>query len=148
MFLFYNAFYIDISSAINKSLAVITVTSTSFCRPQLYDIMGYVQTLDAHEGVMKKLHFEKKNHEEYSERYLWALSISPQPNPDIINDLLRKYRKLVDIPEKVKETLVLTMASMAYRLQKVPHILNKQKVNTVYMMNLHSFGKLYGKSML
>lgn len=65
---------------------------------------------------MKKLHFEKANHESLSERYLWALAICSRPNPDIIQDLLHKYRKLVNIPKKVRETLVLTMASMAYRL--------------------------------
>lgn len=100
-------------------------------RHQLYDILGYVQTVEAHEAAMKKLHFEKKNHEELSERYLWALSISSQPNPEIIQDLLKRYNKAVDFPEKVKETLVLTLASMAYRLKKLPYAFNKHKVQLV-----------------
>lgn len=65
---------------------------------------------------MKKLHFEKSNHEELSERYLWALAVCANPNPDVIQDLLQKYRKLVNIPKKVKETMVLAIASMAKRL--------------------------------
>lgn len=91
-------------------------TSIFHCRHQLYDVLGFVQTLESHEAAMKKLHFDKSNHEELSERYLWALAVCSHPNPDIIQDLLHKYRSLVNIPKKVKETMILTMASMAYRL--------------------------------
>ncbi|KAJ8941576.1 hypothetical protein NQ314_010350 [Rhamnusium bicolor] len=95
---------------------------------QLYDVLGYVQTKDSHEAVMKKLHFDKEEQLDLSERYLWALSFSSQPNPDIIKDLLNKYSKLVNIPEKVKETLILTVASMAYKLTKLPENSNYLKL--------------------
>ncbi|CAG9832555.1 unnamed protein product [Diabrotica balteata] len=85
---------------------------------QLYDILGYVQTQDSHEAVMKNLHFDNENQIDFSERYLWALSFSPQPNPDIIKDILKKYTKTVNIPEKVKETMILTIASMTHKLTK------------------------------
>lgn len=65
---------------------------------------------------MKKLHFEKSNHEDLSERYLWALAICSNPNADVVQDLLQKYKKLTNIPSKVKETMISTLASMAYRL--------------------------------
>lgn len=65
---------------------------------------------------MKKLHFDKASQEELSERYLWALAVCASPNPDVLQDLLQKYRGLVSVPRKVKETMLLTMASMARRL--------------------------------
>lgn len=82
----------------------------------MYDILGFVQTLESHEAVMKKLHFEKSNHEDLTERYLWALAICSHPNPEVVQDLLHRYRKSVNIPKKVKETMILTLASMAHRL--------------------------------
>jgi hypothetical protein len=63
---------------------------------------------------MKKLHFDREDHLDLSERYLWALSMSANPNPDILKDLLDRYRKNDNFPEKVKETLILTVASMAH----------------------------------
>jgi microsomal triglyceride transfer protein large subunit len=81
---------------------------------QIYDVLGYVQTPEAHAAVMKKLHFDREDHLDLSERYLWALSMSANPNPDILKDLLDRYRKNDNFPEKVKETLILTVASMAH----------------------------------
>lgn len=77
---------------------------------------------------MKKLHFDDEKHEELSERYLWALSTSSQPNPDIITDLLKRYRKSNNISDKVKETLLYAIASMTYRLQKLTNS-DKSKVS-------------------
>ncbi|XP_057665550.1 microsomal triacylglycerol transfer protein [Diorhabda carinulata] len=88
---------------------------------QLYDILGYVQTSDSHETVMKNLHFDKEDQIDLSERYLWALSFSSHPNPDVLEDVLKKFTKTVSIPEKVKETMILTMASMAYKVSQRPH---------------------------
>ncbi|CAH1108236.1 unnamed protein product [Psylliodes chrysocephalus] len=85
---------------------------------QLYDILGYVGTLDSHTTVMKNLHFDKEEQIDFSERYLWALSFSSNPNLDVIKDLHNKFNKINSIPEKVKETLILTLASMTYRLSK------------------------------
>lgn len=87
---------------------------------------------------MKKLHFEKSNHEELSERYLWALAICSHPNPDVMQDLLHKYRKLVNIPKKVKETMVLTLASTAYRLgqhTKMHRLVEEAIVNELAVAN-------------
>lgn len=87
---------------------------------QMYDILGYVQTKDAHEAVMKKVHFDDQKLEEYSERYLWACSFASQPNVEIMNDLLNRYKKNLNIIPKVKQTLITSIASMAYRLKKLP----------------------------
>ncbi|EFA08014.1 microsomal triacylglycerol transfer protein [Tribolium castaneum] len=85
--------------------------------PQIYDILGYVQTPEAHASVLKKLHFDKEEHQDLSERYLWSLSLSSHPNPDILKDLLERHRKNDNYPDKVKETLVLTIAQMAFLTQ-------------------------------
>ncbi|KAJ8979262.1 hypothetical protein NQ317_012732 [Molorchus minor] len=87
---------------------------------QLYDVLGYTQTQDSYEAALKKLHFQKNEQVDLSERYLWALSFASQPNPEIIKDLLKKYTKVINIPDKVKETMILTIASMVNRLLKLP----------------------------
>lgn len=65
---------------------------------------------------MKNLHLDKEEQIDLSERYLWALSFSSQPNPEVTKDLVKKYTKLITVPEKIKETLILTIASMAQKL--------------------------------
>lgn len=78
--------------------------------------MGYIQTPEVHEAVMKKLHFDREDYLDSSERYLWASSLSSHPHPEIIKDLLNRYRKNDNYPEKVKETLILTIAAMASKI--------------------------------
>ncbi|KAF5288457.1 hypothetical protein FQR65_LT02109 [Abscondita terminalis] len=95
---------------------------------QLYDILGIIQTDNSHAAAMKKLYFDDKKHEELSERYLWSLSVATQPNPEIIKDLLSKFKKSTNFPEKVKETLLLTVAAMARRLSTLPHFSINSKV--------------------
>ncbi|KAF2884917.1 hypothetical protein ILUMI_21251 [Ignelater luminosus] len=95
---------------------------------QLYDILGYVQTQASHDAVMKKLNLEDQKQQDLSERYLWALSMASQPNPHIISTLLTLYQKSSNIPPKVKETLVLTVAAMARRLSKLPDYKENFKV--------------------
>ncbi|KAJ3658869.1 hypothetical protein Zmor_010585 [Zophobas morio] len=96
--------------------------------PQIYDILGYVQTPETHKIVMKKVHFDREDHLDLSERYLWALSMSTHPNPEIVKDLLNRYRKNDNFPEKVKETLILTIAAMARGTQQRKIIGSAQEV--------------------
>ncbi|KAJ8915951.1 hypothetical protein NQ315_016627 [Exocentrus adspersus] len=107
-----NATKVDISKTLesNKNKNIL---------PQLYDILGYIQTKDTHEVVMSKLniaHLKNKEEEDLCERYLWALSFSSHPNQNIIEDLIKKYTVNSKIVQKVKETVVLTIASMTRRL--------------------------------
>lgn len=74
---------------------------------------------------MKKLKFDDSTQHDLCERYLWALSISSQPSPEILSDLLHKYQKGTSIPDKLRETLLLTIASMANHLAKLPHYNHK-----------------------
>ncbi|XP_030757163.1 microsomal triglyceride transfer protein large subunit [Sitophilus oryzae] len=83
---------------------------------QLYDVLGYTQTENSHKAVLKKLHLDNEEHGDFIERYLWALSFSNNPNVDIVKDLLNKYNKYTNIPDKIKNTLILSLASMARTL--------------------------------
>ncbi|XP_076264767.1 microsomal triacylglycerol transfer protein isoform X1 [Rhynchophorus ferrugineus] len=96
----------DISKALNSK-------KNSNILAQLYDTLGYAQTKNSHKAVMKKLPLDSEEHIDFIERYLWALSFSSHPNIDILEDLLNKYRKYSTIPEKIRDTLILSLASMA-----------------------------------
>ncbi|KAF5290521.1 hypothetical protein FQA39_LY03625 [Lamprigera yunnana] len=96
---------------------------------QLYDLLGIIQTDASHQAAMKKLSLDDKKHVDLSERYLWSLSVSPQSNPEVIKDLLKRYKNLANLPEKVKETLVLTIASMTYKLSLLPNFHKYLKVH-------------------
>ncbi|KAH1026147.1 hypothetical protein HUJ05_010709 [Dendroctonus ponderosae] len=86
--------------------------------PQLYDILGHAQTLKSHTAVLKHLHLDNEKHADLMERYLWALSLSTHPNIDILEDMLKKYKTYTSIPRKVRDTLILTLASMAKGLRE------------------------------
>lgn len=82
--------------------------------------MGYVQTENSHAAVTKTIHLDKEEQIDANERYLWALAFSPHPNSEIIRDLLKKFVREDNIPDKVQETLILTLASMAQKLFTKP----------------------------
>lgn len=79
-------------------------------RPQLWDILGSVSTPEAHKAAMKLLKQDEIGDE--TERYLWSLSLSPNPHPDIIKDILKRSEETIQ-NNKVSETLALTAAAMA-----------------------------------
>lgn len=80
---------------------------------------------------MKHLHLDQEDHTDLVERYLWALSFSIHPQPEILEDLLDKYRKYVKIPDNIKTTLILSMASMARTLSNF----GKQNHDTLKVIN-------------
>ncbi|XP_017781565.1 PREDICTED: microsomal triglyceride transfer protein large subunit [Nicrophorus vespilloides] len=96
---------------------------------QLVDILGYVQTSNSHDAINKLFHYDDAAHEEYLERYLWALQTSSKPNPEIILDLVNKFKKTQNIKENVKETMVMAIASMAHHLIKVEPTKENLKVH-------------------
>lgn len=81
-------------------------------RGQLIDILGGVQTEESHKAAMKFLNLTSKNYNlDLCERYLWALSISPAYEKNIIQDLLELSQ--TDISDlKLYETLIQTVSSM------------------------------------
>lgn len=121
-------------------MGLILIRQFSDFRHQLLDVLGFAQTMDSYTVVMNKIHFDDRKHEELSERYLWALSLSSQPNPEIILALLDKYKKVINMPGKVKETLVLTLGSMANRLAKLPHKPGNAKVKILSLILMKIIG--------
>lgn len=79
-------------------------------RHQLFDVLGSVSTPGAHKAAMKILKNDETGDE--TERYLWSLSLSPNPHPEVIKDVLRKSEETIQ-NNKVSETLALTAAAMA-----------------------------------
>ncbi|XP_044760118.1 microsomal triglyceride transfer protein large subunit [Coccinella septempunctata] len=96
--------------------------------PQLMDVLGSSQTLATYEAVMGYLDLTKEEQLDLSERYLWALSLGSNPNQDIVEKLFNKYKKSENIPVKLNETLLLTVASMCRRLTTSP-INHDEKIN-------------------
>lgn len=85
--------------------------------------------MHVHEAIMKKTHLEKQENEDLMERYLWSLSMFSQPNPEIIKDLLKRFKNYPKLPDKIKETLIHTIATMTYRLKKLPEAKRNAKVS-------------------
>lgn len=77
---------------------------------QLLDVLGAASTLSAHQVAMRILRQDETGDE--TERYLWALSLSPMPNIDVIKDILKRSEETMQ-NDKVSETYALTAGAMA-----------------------------------
>lgn len=77
---------------------------------QLLDVLGSASTLPAHQAAMKILRQDEIGDE--TERYLWALSLSPTPNADVTKDILRHSEETMQ-NDKVSETYALAAGAMA-----------------------------------
>lgn len=77
---------------------------------QLLDIYGAASTLPAHQAAMKILRQDETGDE--TERYLWALSLSPTPHVDVAKDILRRSEETMQ-NDKVSETYALAAGAMA-----------------------------------
>ncbi|PNF28005.1 hypothetical protein B7P43_G13850 [Cryptotermes secundus] len=85
---------------------------------QLCDLVGATQTVAAHEAARKFLHLDLESDLDMNERYFWALSLGSHPQQQVIKDVLTLTYK--DFPEKLSETLVLTVAALTNRFMKLP----------------------------
>ncbi|XP_015110890.1 microsomal triglyceride transfer protein large subunit isoform X1 [Diachasma alloeum] len=94
-------------------------------KTQLLDVLGSASTPATHQAAMKILRQDETGDD--SERYLWALSMSPVPHPDIIKDVLKRSEETLQ-NERVSETLALTAAAMARQLE-TPAIKEKVRVS-------------------
>ncbi|XP_011495879.1 PREDICTED: microsomal triglyceride transfer protein large subunit [Ceratosolen solmsi marchali] len=90
--------------------------------PQLCDLYGSASTVAAHQAAMKILKQDEIG--DNTERYLWALSISPYQNTDIIKDIVRRSEETIQ-NNKISETLALTAAIMAKR-HGTPTLIEKE----------------------
>lgn len=78
---------------------------------QLLDVYGSASTLPAHDAAMKILRQDALGDE--TERYLWALSVSPAPHLDVAKDILKRSEETMQ-SDKVSETYALTAGAMAW----------------------------------
>ncbi|XP_069705721.1 microsomal triacylglycerol transfer protein isoform X2 [Periplaneta americana] len=85
---------------------------------QLCDLVGATQTVAAHEAARKFLHLDSETDVDVNERYFWALSLGSHPQQQVIKDVLKLTYK--DFPEKLSETLVLTVGALTNRFMKLP----------------------------
>ncbi|XP_076765695.1 microsomal triacylglycerol transfer protein isoform X1 [Xylocopa sonorina] len=83
-------------------------------KSQLLDIYGAASTLASHQAAMKILQHDDIGDD--TERYLWSLSLSPNPNADVAKSVLRQSEE-TNANDKVSETIALTAAAMARHLQ-------------------------------
>ncbi|XP_021915479.1 microsomal triglyceride transfer protein large subunit isoform X2 [Zootermopsis nevadensis] len=85
---------------------------------QLCDLVGATQTVAAHEAARKFLRLDSESDLDVNERYFWALSMGSHPELQVIKDVLKLTYK--DFPEKLSETLLLTVAALTNRFMKLP----------------------------
>ncbi|XP_032666474.1 microsomal triglyceride transfer protein isoform X2 [Odontomachus brunneus] len=78
-------------------------------RMQLLDIYGSASTTAAHKAAMKILRQDETGDE--TERYLWALSLSPTPHIDVANDVLKRSEETMQ-NDHVSETYALAAGAM------------------------------------
>ncbi|XP_025156422.1 microsomal triglyceride transfer protein isoform X2 [Harpegnathos saltator] len=94
-------------------------------RMQLLDIYGSASTLAAHKAAMKILRQDESGDE--TERYLWALSLSPRPHIDVASDVLRRSEETMQ-NDHVSETYALTAGAMM-RHYGSPSAIEKARVS-------------------
>ncbi|CAG0920976.1 unnamed protein product [Notodromas monacha] len=81
--------------------------------PVLIDVMAGAQAVNAHKAAMAVLDF-KSSKVDLVERYLWAVAVTPHPPEEILADVFRVTQGNVP-SEKLGETLLLSLASLAHR---------------------------------
>lgn len=82
--------------------------------------MAATQTKDAHEAALETLRFSKTVDADLVERYLQGLAVGTRPLEWVINDLLR-LSQLQFEESKVRDTLIQTVAAMAFRFARLPN---------------------------
>lgn len=78
---------------------------------QLLDVYGFASTLAAHNAAMKILRQDAIGDE--TERYLWALSLSPTPHIAVAQDILKRSEETMQ-NDKLSETYALAAGAMAW----------------------------------
>ncbi|XP_044004601.1 microsomal triglyceride transfer protein large subunit isoform X2 [Aphidius gifuensis] len=94
-------------------------------KTQLLDILGSAGSPTTHQIAMKIL--RQDDFGDDTERYLWALSMSPLPHPSVIKDILTRSEETLQ-NDKVSETLAMTAGAMA-RQTNNPAIIEKTRIS-------------------
>lgn len=85
------------------------------------DLLGAVQTENSHEAFRKTLNFTNEEDFNDIERYLQSLAVGVRPEETIIRDLMSLLTSDELQNEKLRDTLVQTVASMANRFTNTPY---------------------------
>lgn len=101
-------------------LRILNARSTKDIRGQLMDLLGAVQTHESHLAFRKTLNFTNDDDFDDIERYLQSLAVGVRPDELIIRDLLNELLSDEITNEKLKDTLVQCVASMAHRFANLP----------------------------
>lgn len=99
---------------------ILNARSTKEIRGQLMDLLGAVQTKESHEAFRKSLNFTNDDDFEHIERYLQSVAVGVRPEESIIRDLLTTLIEEDLQNEKLKDSLVQTVSSMAQRYANSP----------------------------
>lgn len=100
---------------------ILNARSTKDIRGQLMDLLGAVQTQESHEALRKTLNFTSDEDFEDVERYLQSLAVGVRPDEFVIRDLLSVLMSEDLHNEKLRDSLVQAVASMAHRFTNMPH---------------------------
>ncbi|XP_017890463.1 microsomal triglyceride transfer protein large subunit-like [Ceratina calcarata] len=83
-------------------------------KSQLLDMYGAASSIASHQAAMKVLQQDEIGDD--TERYLWALSLSPSPSAEVAKNILKRSEE-THPNDKVSETITLTAAAMARHLE-------------------------------
>lgn len=84
------------------------------------DLLGAVQTEDSHLAFKNSMNFTSEEDFNDIERYLQSLAVGVRPEETIIRDLLSTLMGDELDNEKMRDTLVQTVSSMAHRFANLP----------------------------
>jgi microsomal triglyceride transfer protein large subunit len=82
--------------------------------PQLMDVLGAVNTIQAHQAVMS-VAGPASNYPGLCERYMWSVAQQARAKPDVAKSLLSLANRKIE-NQKVRETLILTLGTVARTL--------------------------------
>lgn len=92
---------------------ILKAKSTQEHRGQLMDLLGAVQSTNSHEAFKKAMNFTNDDDFGLIERYLTSLAVGSKPEEIVIRDLLDVLMKNDIENEKLQDTLIQTVSSMA-----------------------------------
>lgn len=96
---------------------------------QLVDLLGAVQSMDAHNAMMEVFQFDSSNHADLLEKYLQSLAVGTHPERAILENLLQRLQNAAEPikNEKLKDTALQTLASLAHHMgfEAQDELLNK-----------------------
>lgn len=98
---------------------ILKARSTQNIKLQLVDLLGAIQTSESHETFKQEFNFDNDEDFEYIERYLQSLAVGTRPHEAVITDLLESASKNIE-NEKLRDSLIQTLASMALRFTRLP----------------------------